>query len=393
MALARYSDQFWFPSGALAANVEARVFPEGSSAFAALFTDASGATPLANPTATDGTGTLTFWAESGTYWVHLDTESFLVTVGMSQEQADLSTGVASGGQISVNALDPSAVDITACDGYIVDYTADDQAEPVITRVKTVDQTVSMDAAALARAITWWLLDSAGNVVQQAAKPGPIQQRTHILLGITGHTGGVIGVAETIPVILPGTGNQLVDLMDALGPFSISGNIISANGTNLMINQSGGTMFARAFAHYTAGAFTQHPHLATTAVQTPATFIQVGQSTTVAPPLTQTVDVGNYDNAGVITPVPGGANQSTILRVFLFAATGTPFQLIIQYGQATYNSLAAAVNAIGAEPFTTNTAFVEGNGTLIAYIAVIHSATDLSDPAQAVFVKAGKFATP
>lgn len=393
MALARYSKRFWFPNNAVAANIQARVFPENSNTFAPLFTDATGTTPLPNPTATDGAGILTFWAESGDYWVHLDTESFDVTVGMSQEQADLSTGVASGGQISVNAIDPSAVDITACDGYIVDYTADDQAVPVITRVKTVDQTVPMDAAALARAVTYWLLDSAGAVIQQAAKPGPVQQRTHILLGVTAHTGGVIGVAETIPIILPSVGNQLVDLMDSLGTFSISGNRITANGANLMLNQSGGTMFARAFSHYVAGVFTQNPHTSTTAVQTPATFIQITGSATTAPALTQTLDVANFDNAGVITPVGGGANQSTILRVFLFANTNANFQLIVQYGQATYSSLSAAVNAIGAEPFTVNPSFVQGNGALIAYIAVTRTATNLSDTAQAMIVAAGKFATP
>jgi hypothetical protein len=37
--------------------------------------------------------------------------------------------------------------------------------------------------------------------------------------------------------------------------------------------------------------------------------------------------------------------------------------------------------------------VEGNGGLVGYIAVVKTATDLSNPAQAVFVRAGKFPTP
>src|SRR3546814_20276182 len=89
MALARYSKRFWFPNGVLATNISARVFPEGSNGLAALFTDATGTVPLANPTTTSGTGFLTFWAESGNYWIHLDTEAFFTQVGMSQEQADL----------------------------------------------------------------------------------------------------------------------------------------------------------------------------------------------------------------------------------------------------------------------------------------------------------------
>ncbi len=393
MALARYSDRFWFPSGALAANVEARVFPEGSNALASLFTDATGAMPLGNPAATDGTGTLTFWAESGNYWVHLDTETFLVTVGMSQEQADLSTGIASGGDISVNAMNPAAVDISPVDGYIVNYLAGNQSEPVITRVKTPAQTVALDAAALLRTVTWWLLDSTGTVIQQAAKPDPVQRRTHILLGFTNQVGGVIVVDQTLPVILPGQANQLVDLMESLRPFSISGNQITQNGANLMIDHSSGTVFSRSFSHFIGPTLTNNPHISTTQAQSPADFIYVTQSTTVAPPLTNAIDVANFDNGGVVTPIGGGANTSSIHRVYLFPNNDPQRQLIIQYGQNTYSSLAAALDRIGAGTFVENPHFIAVGGALIAYIVATRTATNLSDPAQAVIVAAGKFAAP
>ena len=393
MALAQYSDTFWFPNGSPAVNVAAQVFPRNSSIPATLYTDATGTTQILSPT-TSGTGLLSFWAESGEYWVHLDTETFAVTVGMSQEQADLSTGVASGGEISVNALSPSAVDITAADGYIVDYAAGDQSEPTITRIKTQDQTVEMDAAALARAVTYWLLDSTGAVIQQALKPDPVQRRTHILLGVTAHTAGVIGVDQTMPVILPSLANQLVDLMEALGAFNIVGNAITPNGANLSINQSAGTMFARAFNHFNNGVLTKNPHINTTQAQTPCQFIQITQTTSVAPALTTTLNVANYDNAGVITPIGGGAGTSSILRVFLFANNTPAFQIIVQYGQNTYSSLSAATAAIGSTPsFVVNPFFVSGNGALIASIAVTRTATNLSDPAQAAIVGAGKFAAP
>lgn len=392
MALARYSEQFWFPNGALAVNVAARVFPEGSNGLASLFTDATGTTPLGNPAATDGTGTLTFWAESGTYWVHLDTESFLVTVGMSQEEADLSTGIASGGQLNANAGNPAAIDILAVDGYIVDYLAGTQAKPVITRVKTADQTVVLSAASQARSVTWWLMDSAANVIQQGTTPTNVQRRTHLVLGVTTFFGGAVVVVESLPVILPQPANQLVDLMDALGPFNITGNQITANGVNLSIDQSSGQMFSRAFAHFVSNVLTNDPHIVNTPAQSPAQFRYITSTGTVFGALRTTLDVANFDNAGVITPIGGGAGASSIHRLWLFGTGVASTQLAFQYGQNTYSSLSDAVAAIGQGGYVVNPLIV-GRGALIAHIAATRTATDLSDPTEAAFVAAGKFAAP
>lgn len=391
MALARYSDQFWFPNGALAANIEARVFPEGSNAFASLFTDASGATPLANPAATDGTGTLTFWAESGTYWVHLDSESFLVTVGMSQEQADLSTGVASGGRMTVNAGNPLAVDFTAVDGYVVDHLADDQAQPVVTRVKAPAQTVALDAAALLRTVTWWLMDSSGTVVQQAATPTDAQRRTHLTLGVTSQGGSQIFSILSRPTILAQPANQLADLMDALGPFVVSGCQVTPNAS-LSFNTAAGTMFSRAFNRYNAGALTNDPHIVAVPPAPPAQYRYITATGTTFGALRTTVDVANFDNGGVITPIGGGSGTSSIHRLWLFGTGNAADQFAIQYGQNTYSSLTAAVNAIGQSSHVVNPLIV-GNGTLLAWIVATRTATDLSNPSQAVIVTAGKFAAP
>lgn len=392
MALAQYSDTFWFPSGVLASATPARVFLENGNTFATLWADSAGTIALPNPLNTDAVGVLTFWAESGNYWVHLDSEAFLVEVGMSQEEADLSTGIASGGRLTVNGANPAAVDISPVDGYIVDYLAGTQAKPVITRVKTQAQTVPLDAAALLRTVTWWLLDSTGAVIQQATRPSRVQHRTHIVLGLTAFDGASIFVENEIDVLLQQPVNQLYDLMDSLQPFSISGNLITPNGVNLMINNSSGEVFARGFNWFSAGVPNNDPHVVQTIAESPTQFSRFHQATTNFLPTFTTLDVANYDNGGVVTPVGGGTNRATVQRVWIVATGIAGNQIAVQYGQNVYSSLSAAVDSIGHGGFVTNPSF-PGNSALLAYIAVIRTATNLSDPAQAVIITAGKFATP
>lgn len=385
MALAQYTDTFWFPNGSPAVNVAAAVFPRGSSIPATLYTDVTGTTQLANPLPTSGTGVLSFWAEAGEYWVHLDTEAFRVSVGapdtLNAHEAGsvaVSTGVVSGGRLSLSA-NPVAVDIGETVGYVVDYATDD-FRPAITRVHTVAQTVALDAAALLRDVTFWLLASNGAFVQQAFPPTNAQRRTHIELGFSVFTGVAVFLVETTPVVLPQPENQFADLMIAMGPFSTRGNTLTPNGVNLSIDKSAGAMFSRSFNYQSAP---DDPHTAPTPAQSPVTVRYSTQSTTVFPPYQTVLDPANYDVGGVVTPVGGGALTSTVQRVFLFALDNAIDQVAVQYGQNTYGSLGAAAAAVGTTAFVPNPVFI---GTLIGWIAMTRTATDLSDPAQATFIR-------
>lgn len=394
MALAQYSDTFWFPTGVLAASVPARIFPEGSNGLAPLWADAAGTIALMNPLNTSPAGVLTFFATVGRYWVHLDTETFLIDVGMSQEQADLSTGIASGGNLEINALNDDAIDIAELIGYVVDNTQIGTGLPSVTRVDAPAQTVVLDGPAQARPITWLLMDSSGTVIQQATRPTNTQRRTHLTLGAVVYdtVAGAILEVQTLPVILPQAGNQVADLMDGLGPFALSGNRISPNGVNLSFNKSSGELFSRGFNHYVGVSPTEDPHVSTSPAQAPAQFRRITQTTSAATPAVVTlIDAANFDVGGVITPVGGGANSATIQRVWLFATNLSTNQVLVQYGQVVYSSLANAVAAIASGVFVP--APISANGALIGYIAVIRTATNLSDPTQATFVNAGKFATP
>lgn len=397
MALARYTDSFWYPNGSLAINVPARVFPLSSSLLAPLWTDVTGTVPLPNPLNTSGTGVLDFWAEEGEYWIHLDTESFRVSVGSPNldvfeiSSSVMSTGIISGGRMTPSGSNPSAVEIAPLVGYATDVTTD-PVRPTAVRVSTPTLTVPMDAAALLRSVTWWLMDGAGVITQQEPRPTNVQARTHIVLGATFQDSGTVLFARAAPVILQQPANQMYDLLESLGGFNVSGNLISPNGANLQLNQSSGTIFSRAFRHFNGGSQTNNPHIAAMFAQTPVSLRYSLRNTTVFPPLTTLVNPTQYDLNGVLTLVGGGVNNSTVQRVWAFPGDVASTQIVIQYGQTVYSSLLNAVNAIGSGSHVVNPQF-PGGGVLVTYLAVIRSATNLSDPTQAVFVTAGKFPTP
>jgi hypothetical protein len=392
MALAQYTDTFWFPTGTLAANIEARVFPENSNAFAALFADAGGTVPLANPTATNGAGVLTFWAESGDYWVHLDSETFPIAVGMSQEQAGLSTGTASGGEFVASAT-PMSVDIAPLVGYVVSQSLDGSA-PTITRVVSPQRTETLTGASLTRVLTWWIMDAASVVTQQATRPTNAQRRTHLLLGLTAFDSGsgTIVFDQTLPVILPQPANQMVDLMEALGPFNVSGNRLSAVPGTLGFDKTEGRIFAHAFNHFAGPVQTNDPHISTLVAQAPVAFQYVTQGTFSEGPPVSLIDPTSYDVGGVITPIGGLGSDVTIQRIWGYPLNDQTQQVRVQYGQILFASISAALEAVGNVTFIPNPE-AEPFSALLGYIIVRADATDLSDQAQARIIRAGKFDAP
>lgn len=389
-----YSKPYWFPDGTLAANVTARVFLENTNVLAPLWADAAETIPLANPLQTDGAGVLSFFASMGEYWVYIDSETFKIAlpdIDLNEPQAistGTATGVIYGGQMS--GLGTNTVNFAAMNGYVVDYVTN-PAQPTVTVVNMPAQSHVLAGVELTRTVNWWLCSSTGVITSQATRPTDAQRRTHIQLGVTGSTigPGILFNVQSVPVILRQPHEQLADLYYGLGPFSTSGNLMAPNGANLFFSKSVGEMFAASFSYATTP---QSPHRVVSPAETPVTFRNSTQLAGSQGPLTTTVDVANYDVGGVVTPVPGGANTATIQRVWLFGTGIAGAQIALQYGQSFYASLSAALDNVGAGTFVTNPDYV-GIATLLGYIVSIKSATALNNPAQAVFVQAGKFAAP
>lgn len=302
----------------------------------------------------------------------------------------ISTCVTSGGELTVNA-DPTKIDISPMQGWIVDYNSTTTPiGPTNPRITFVSYPGVVGLTPLFSPITHFRVDSTGTLIQQPLRLTPAQRRQSLQIGFVITEGGVAIVDQTIPVVPSQLNNQLVDLMNTLGPFIETGGQISPNGATLTFNRATGTIFTRAFSQVPTYL---NPHLATLTAQSPTTFRHMTALFPFASGVTSTLNVGSYDpgGAGVVTPVGGGANTSTNFRVWAFANNTVNEQILVQYGQNAHASLTAARAAIGSGSYIPTP--LSTGGALLGWISATHTATNLSDPTQAVFTQASKFATP
>ncbi|AVP41470.1 hypothetical protein SEA_WENTWORTH_31 [Streptomyces phage Wentworth] len=299
-------------------------------------------------------------------------------------QLGLSTGIILGGELNVNAGDDTMVDIGDTYGVIVDYVTT-PTTPTVTKVTFAADTITITD--LVEPITWLLINSAGSVIQQTTRPTNTQRRTHLVLGGVLIAGGGIVQDQSIPNYPPQALNQLYDLMDALGPFNVTGNLLQPAGANLQLAKTVGTVFNRGFNHFAGGTLTADPHISATAAQNPVSMRYVTQTpdTPVAP--VTVVDPTMYDVAGTITAVPGGSAVSTIQRVYITPLNDVTQQVVIQYGQTAYASLEAAIAAIGNQTFVKNPSLADA--TLLGYVVAKKSATNLSVAADARVIQAAR----
>lgn len=299
-----------------------------------------------------------------------------------------STGLARGGLMTVNGSNPAAFDVTAGVGTIADYTTDPN-NPTITTVSFPAQTITISGTPLTRTENWWVVDNTGSIIALPSAPTASQRRQYIRLGVTGSVVGVGTIFNivTTPTLINHPVGTLYDLTFSLGAFSINGNFITANGATLQIAKTAGTSFS-ASANYTVSA--SSPNVIINPAEGPATFRYNTQLTSSAGLPVTAIDPTHYDLAGVVTPVSGGVNSTTIHRVYMVSSGVAGAQLFIQYGQTIYTSLANAVAAIDQNIAYVPNPDLTGVGILIAKIAVATNCTSLLDTSRATIFSVPRF---
>lgn len=301
----------------------------------------------------------------------------LLPVGGLNYQGSLSSGIITGGEVTINA-DPTKIDISAGTGVIVDSWTNPSA-PVTYNISWGAYTAVPVTYLASADSSYVMIDNAGAVYQQVGEPDSVIRRDYITLALLGHTSRTaVASVNKIPQTFASPIQQMRDMFHFIGLVN-EGNMISANGANLKLNRSAGAIFAEGSNFYTNNA---SPNEVDFASGTAITFRRRTQTGAGASGV-DTLDVGNYDVGGTITALSG--TKYTNQRVFMFSNGN----VVVQYGQSQYNSMAAAVSGLSTESFVEFPSVLEA-AILIGIISISSNATDLTNSNQAIFTSVSKF---
>lgn len=294
-----------------------------------------------------------------------------------KEQA--STALLSGGAITINA-DPAKVDITAITARFVTNTP--TIDPTTVTVTAGPFTAVAFPNIASQPGTYIGLNSSGALVLQNTVFTSAQRRSIAVLGLAIHSNNVV-VNAINQLMAPAlqSHNQLLDLVDAVGPLNLSGNDYSANGANLSINKSAGVLFKLGAGYPGTPA---SPNQVSLAAGTAITF-RYRRSNSVEGANVTLIDPTQYESApGVLSTLSAASNYS-VQRIYVFQSGLTR----IQYGQAQYNTMADAINGIRTEPFVVEPNMA-ANGIFRGFLVLRRNATNLTDSTQAAFFSVSKF---
>ena len=255
----------------------------------------------------------------------------------------ISTGVYE--YTGMTSASTTTVNIAPIRGWIVKNTYEFATLPDVTNLYytggtgiTITNISSADA-------TYVLINSASTIYQQTTFPTPQQRRENIFLGKVVHPNrtSILAVNNTVDFDV----SPMSALRDLWTPLKLinEGIVPSANGANLSIDTSAGTLWGNGIGWVTNQL---NPDSVTISGKSPASFFYRTQTGGTSGAVS-VIDPTKYDLNGVITSVGGaGSDDSTNQRIYMYP-TGI---INILYGQQRYNNLTAAIAGIQSETFIT-----------------------------------------
>jgi hypothetical protein len=296
-----------------------------------------------------------------------------------------SSGLVSGGILSINVGDEETFDLTAGTAVIVDnYT--DPTSPVVTLVSWTNKT-AQDAPYRETAVWETIgINAAGVFVFKPDDDFSDEERRDIAsIGFVTHeTNTVLTQAYTQPIWTGDEALRLEDFLTHFGAFNIEGNEYGPASTDLTVKKSAGQTFSSSI-NYAANR--KSPNVLISGITDPIdiwySFRDGGGGWDNTLDVVPTVDPDHWDDgSGVLQDVP--EDKWTIQTISFYALYKSHDW---QYGQAVYDFKEAALSAL-SEQIEINP-YNEWD-TFRGWLVVQQGATNLAVIAgEAVFRSAGK----
>jgi hypothetical protein len=303
-----------------------------------------------------------------------DTDQLSDWVILNETGYVASTGVSDGGIITTGTS-TNQYSIGSGNGIIVNELGD------ITDVSWTDKIDITPTNIATNTITYVGLDSNGGVVEQTTPFTPTQYRTIISLGMLIHNDLTdINTISNEQHVTFNTMSSVYDGFKSLGFFNVMGNVFGANGANLSIDKTAGSIFKMGSNYDTD---INNPHQRTLLALTGPTFRYQFNDGTLGPEVTS-IDPDNLDDgSGGLVGISN--NRWSVQRIYSFASNIVK----IQRGVAEFTTLDSAVNGIPTEGYITEES-IEVDGLLRGWLVIKEGTTDLSDTGDALFLSAPKF---
>lgn len=317
-----------------------------------------------------------YWYYGGTSDEHLVAEN---ANDLGKEEK--STGFVTGLEININLSDSASFDIDA--GYFIVTTYDDLTKPLVELKYYEGSSANVPNYLITSNATYVALDSDGIIIQSPSPFDNSDRRAICLIGILNHPNRTFieSVSETKAPLLAST-NQIHDIIEAVGPLNITGNVYNYSGSvGMRMTKTAGKIFGLGINAIDYS----DPHSITLTSQNNLLWRYRLQDGTEFSD-TDEIDSNNYDDNGSLTAVPSG--KFTIQRINLFQNNTTR----VQYGQAVYDTMNDARLLLQTEPFIKESNIAE-DAIFRSYIILKEGIVDLSSSIaadSASFIPVDKF---
>jgi len=290
---------------------------------------------------------------------------------------NLDNGQLTGGEVTINVGDPTLFDVAAGTGMVINWV--NSSTPVRTPVSW-SAFIGETLPDISEPFTNVSINAAAGIVKTSGVQNtPQDRRTIISLQSLIHLSGVQidSVSDNVTPAYQKIEAVLDWILEA-GPIN-GGNRYSANGVNLSVDKTSGTT---TLPFINQNIDPQSPTTEINGALTAASLVRVfrdGVGGFTQVPFQSFVDPDNFDDgSGILQTV--GNNKFTVQRFYFFGQIATS---VLTYGQAIYNSIQEAENAIFTEgpevsPLTDAATFTTA-------LIVKKSTTDLTNLSENRFV--------